>query len=170
LQSQGYHTPVILITAYPNEKHRTRALDNGAVGFLSKPFHEESLIKCLIGAITTPARAVKGLITLGSTTSMQDSGLLGHILPLFKGASGIHVHVVAVGTGQALAIGARGGATARLKALRLAKEAQVQTEAPPAKQTIRRPRAERAEHLCQRPVRSNESRRRRRGAAGWTRE
>ena len=33
--------------------------------------------------------------------------------------------------------------TARLKALRLAKEAQVQTEAPPAKQTIRRPRAPR---------------------------
>ena len=40
LQSQGYHTPVILITAYPNGKHRTRALDNGAVGFLSKPFDE----------------------------------------------------------------------------------------------------------------------------------
>ena len=58
--------PVILITAYPNEKHRTRALDNGAVGFLSKPFDEESLIKCLIAAITTPARAVKGLITLGT--------------------------------------------------------------------------------------------------------
>jgi hypothetical protein len=33
--------------------------------------------------------------------------------------------------------------TARLKALRLAKEAQVQTEAPPAKQTIRHPRAPR---------------------------
>ncbi len=33
--------------------------------------------------------------------------------------------------------------TARLKALRLAKEAQVQTETPPAKQTIRRPRVSR---------------------------
>jgi FixJ family two-component response regulator len=66
LRSQGYHTPVILITAFPNEQHRTRALDNGAVGFLSKPFDEESLIKCLIAAITTPARAVKGLITLGT--------------------------------------------------------------------------------------------------------
>ena len=30
LQSQGYQTPVILITAFPNEKDRTRALDNGA--------------------------------------------------------------------------------------------------------------------------------------------
>src|ERR1700751_4781999 len=34
LRSQGYRTPVIVITAYPNEKHRTRALNNGAVGFL----------------------------------------------------------------------------------------------------------------------------------------
>ena len=71
LKSQGYHMPVILITAYSSEKHRTRALDNGAIGFLSKPFDEESLIKCLIAAITTPALALKGLITLGSTTSMN---------------------------------------------------------------------------------------------------
>ena len=84
LRSQGYHTPVILITAYPNERHRTRALDNGAVGFLSKPFDEASLIKCLTAAITTSAQAVKRFITLGSTTSMRDSGLLSHILPLFK--------------------------------------------------------------------------------------
>ena len=50
LRSQGYQTPVILITAYPNEKHRKRALDNGAVGFLSKPFEEETLIECLTAA------------------------------------------------------------------------------------------------------------------------
>jgi FixJ family two-component response regulator len=43
LRSQGYYTPVILVTAYPNEQHRKRALDNGAVGFLNKPFHEGSL-------------------------------------------------------------------------------------------------------------------------------
>jgi FixJ family two-component response regulator len=51
LQSRGYSTPVILITAYPNEKHRTCALDNGVIGFLSKPFNEETLIKCLTAAI-----------------------------------------------------------------------------------------------------------------------
>ena len=50
LRSQGYQTPVILITAYPNEKHRKRALDNGAVGFLSKPFDDEALIECLTAA------------------------------------------------------------------------------------------------------------------------
>jgi FixJ family two-component response regulator len=51
LKSQGYQTPVILITAYPNEQQRQRALDNGAVSFLSKPFDEGSLIECLTVAI-----------------------------------------------------------------------------------------------------------------------
>jgi FixJ family two-component response regulator len=51
LRSQGYATPIILITAYPNEESRTHALDNGAVGFLCKPFTEESLIECLNAAI-----------------------------------------------------------------------------------------------------------------------
>ena len=52
LRSQGYQTPVILITAYPSEKRRKRVLDNGALGFLSKPFDEESLIACLTTAIS----------------------------------------------------------------------------------------------------------------------
>jgi FixJ family two-component response regulator len=51
LHSQGYCTPVILITAYPNEQQRKRALDNGAVGFLGKPFDEASLIRCITAAI-----------------------------------------------------------------------------------------------------------------------
>ena len=51
LRSQGYETPVIVITAYPDEKYRTRAFANGAVGFLSKPFDEKSLIECLTVAI-----------------------------------------------------------------------------------------------------------------------
>ena len=50
LRSQGYHTPVIVITAFPNDKLRARALDAGAVGFLTKPFDEESLIKSLTDA------------------------------------------------------------------------------------------------------------------------
>ena len=51
LRSQGYQTPVILITAYPNEQQRQRALDNGAIGFLSKPFDDRSLIEYLTVAI-----------------------------------------------------------------------------------------------------------------------
>src|SRR5436305_13132017 len=61
-----------------------------------------------------PAQADERFITLSSTTSTQDSGLFGHILPIFAAASGITVDVVAVGTGQALAIGARGDADAIL--------------------------------------------------------
>jgi FixJ family two-component response regulator len=51
LRSQGHHTPVIVITAFPNENLRARALDAGAVAFLNKPFDEESLIKSLADAI-----------------------------------------------------------------------------------------------------------------------
>src|SRR6516165_2556770 len=60
------------------------------------------------------AQADERFITLSSTTSTQDSGLFGHILPIFTAATDITVHVVAVGTGQALAIGARGDADALL--------------------------------------------------------
>ena len=49
-------------------------------------------------------------IVVASTTSTQDSGLFGHILPLFKHHSGIEVHIVAQGTGQALDTGRRGDA------------------------------------------------------------
>jgi tungstate transport system substrate-binding protein len=65
---------------------------------------------CCAGA----ARAQDRFITLSSTTSTQDSGLFDTILPIFKAATGITVHVVAVGTGQALAIGERGDADALL--------------------------------------------------------
>src|SRR6516164_3456134 len=51
LQSRGHQTPVIVITGYPNKKHRTRALENGAVAYLSKPFDEQALIECLTAAI-----------------------------------------------------------------------------------------------------------------------
>ncbi len=60
------------------------------------------------------AHAQERFITLSSTTSTQDSGLFGYILPKFRAASGLTVHVVAVGTGQALAIGMRGDADALL--------------------------------------------------------
>jgi tungstate transport system substrate-binding protein len=49
-------------------------------------------------------------ITVASTTSTEQSGLFGYLLPRFSEASGIKVKVVAVGTGQALDIGRRGDA------------------------------------------------------------
>lgn len=49
-------------------------------------------------------------IVVASTTSTQDSGLFGHILPMFKAKTGLDVKVVAQGTGQALDTGRRGDA------------------------------------------------------------
>jgi tungstate transport system substrate-binding protein len=49
-------------------------------------------------------------IVVASTTSTQDSGLFGHILPLFKAKTGIDVKVISQGTGQALDTGRRGDA------------------------------------------------------------
>ncbi len=42
---------VILVTAYPDEKSRVRALDAGAHGFLTKPFDEKCLMQCLTAAV-----------------------------------------------------------------------------------------------------------------------
>jgi tungstate transport system substrate-binding protein len=61
-------------------------------------------------AVAFSARAQDKSIVVTSTTSTQDSGLFGHILPLFKAKTGIDVKVVAQGTGQALDTGRRGDA------------------------------------------------------------
>jgi tungstate transport system substrate-binding protein len=58
----------------------------------------------------TPAAAQDKFIVVASTTSTQDSGLFGYLLPLFKQKTGIDVRVVAQGTGQALDTGRRGDA------------------------------------------------------------
>jgi tungstate transport system substrate-binding protein len=50
------------------------------------------------------------IIVLASTTSVENSGLLAKILPLFIQKTGIEVRVIAQGTGQALATAARGDA------------------------------------------------------------
>lgn len=61
-------------------------------------------------ALSAGAVAQSRSIVVASTTSTQDSGLFGHILPLFKAKTGIDVKVVAQGTGQALDTGRRGDA------------------------------------------------------------
>jgi FixJ family two-component response regulator len=47
LLARGYRTPIIFVTAFPEERIRARAFQAGAVGFLSKPLDEERLIDCL---------------------------------------------------------------------------------------------------------------------------
>ena len=60
--------------------------------------------------LAAPAVAQEKFIVVASTTSTQDSGLFGYLLPLFKQKTGIEVRVVAQGTGQALDTGRRGDA------------------------------------------------------------
>jgi tungstate transport system substrate-binding protein len=57
-----------------------------------------------------PVGAEDKYITVASTTSTEQSGLFGYLLPIFEKKTGIQVRVVAVGTGQALEIGRRGDA------------------------------------------------------------
>jgi len=68
--------------------------------------------RCLIAvaamALSASALAQDKSILVASTTSTEDSGLFGFILPLFKQKTGIVVKVVAKGTGQALDIARRG--------------------------------------------------------------
>jgi tungstate transport system substrate-binding protein len=54
--------------------------------------------------------AEERFITVASTTSTENSGLFGHILPIFETETGIKVRVVAVGTGQAIRLAERGDA------------------------------------------------------------
>ena len=60
--------------------------------------------------LTPAARAQDKSIVVASTTSTQDSGLFGHILPMFKAKTGIDVKVISQGTGQAIDTGRRGDA------------------------------------------------------------
>jgi len=64
----------------------------------------------LIALGTISAQAQERFITVASTTSTEQSGLFGHLLPRFEQKTGIKVHVVAVGTGQALDLARRGDA------------------------------------------------------------
>lgn len=47
-------------------------------------------------------------IRMATTTSIEDSGLLAHLLPAFEKKHGIRVHVIAVGTGKAIKLGEQG--------------------------------------------------------------
>ena len=51
LIAEGRHTPVIFISAFPDEQTRNYVLDAGAVGFLRKPFSDEKLTRCLDTAL-----------------------------------------------------------------------------------------------------------------------
>jgi tungstate transport system substrate-binding protein len=58
--------------------------------------------------VTALPAAAQRFITVASTTSTENSGLFGFMLPKFKAKTGIDVHVVAKGTGQAINIAQKG--------------------------------------------------------------
>jgi tungstate transport system substrate-binding protein len=72
--------------------------------------------------LAMPAWADDRFIILASTTSTEQSGLFGHILPIFTREADISVRVVALGTGQALDVGRRGDADVLLVHDRAAEE------------------------------------------------
>src|SRR5262252_2969900 len=81
-----------------------------------------ALVAYALLLVASPIHAQDKSIVVASTTSTQDSGLFGHILPLFKQKTGIDVKVVALGTGQALDMARRGGADVVLVHAREAEE------------------------------------------------
>jgi tungstate transport system substrate-binding protein len=64
----------------------------------------------LLALAAWAAGAQERFITVASTTSTEQSGLFAHLLPVFENKTGIKVHVVALGTGQALDVARRGDA------------------------------------------------------------
>ena len=70
------------------------------------------LLSLAFALLASPAFGQDSFIVLASTTSTEQSGLFGHLLPAFRQATGIDVRVVALGTGQALDTARRGDADA----------------------------------------------------------
>jgi len=52
LSASGKVIPTVLITAYPDDSVRERALAAGVIGYLSKPFDENDLLACIRSALT----------------------------------------------------------------------------------------------------------------------
>jgi tungstate transport system substrate-binding protein len=68
------------------------------------------LATLVLAILAAPAAAQRSPVILSTTTSTQDSGLLDVLVPLFERQTGYSVKTIAVGTGQALALAARGEA------------------------------------------------------------
>jgi tungstate transport system substrate-binding protein len=69
-----------------------------------------ALLATGLGLTIGPALAQDQFITVASTTSTENSGLFGYLLPIFQEKTGIEVRVVAVGTGQAIELARNGDA------------------------------------------------------------
>ncbi len=69
-----------------------------------------ALIAALMLAVPAQAAPANKTVILATTTSTQDTGLLDELLPIFEKQTGYFVKTIAVGSGQAMAMGERGEA------------------------------------------------------------
>jgi len=88
-----------------------------SVAFFYRPGRRAAIVRNLLtawlalaGFWVAPASVQAQALVMASTTSTEQSGLFGHLLPAFRQATGVEVKVVALGTGQALDMGRRGDA------------------------------------------------------------
>src|SRR5712692_3351842 len=89
-----------------NERHS----DSGKTGSKMKTLRLSVVLLILTAVGCAGPTKPNSSLTLATTTSTQDSGLLDTLVPMFQTQTGIEVKVVAVGTGQALQLGRRGDA------------------------------------------------------------
>jgi len=57
LRAKGFQTPIIFVTAFPEERYKEQAFKDGAIGFLNKPFDSQALIELLTAALSPATRA-----------------------------------------------------------------------------------------------------------------
>ncbi|WP_229458442.1 substrate-binding domain-containing protein [Massilia glaciei] len=76
-------------------------------------------------ALAAPCFAAPPVLRLSTTTSTENSGLLAHLLPAFEARYGVTVHVLAVGSGKALALARNGDVDVVLVHARAAEDAFV---------------------------------------------
>ena len=88
-----------------------------SAAFFSRPSRRTVIVRTLLtgwlalaGLWVAPTSVQAQALVMASTTSTEQSGLFGHLLPAFRQATGVEVKVVALGTGQALDMGRRGDA------------------------------------------------------------
>jgi FixJ family two-component response regulator len=60
LNAEGHRIPIIFMTAFPEDRVRTRALAAGAICFLTKPFGGRTLIECIDAALSGAAHCAAG--------------------------------------------------------------------------------------------------------------
>lgn len=92
-----------------HRRHRNK-LKAHCDGQLSMLFICITVSVCAIAIVSAGCAFAQQSIMLASTTSVDNSGLLGQILPQFTKVTGIEVRVIALGTGQTLETAARGAA------------------------------------------------------------